>query len=110
MELAAAAHEVSDQESNCLRLLLTAGPQSLFGYQLARNGQAAVALAAGVGADLPVHCTAWLRDTIGADVTGLTATDGRPTPRAWQVFEADGRRTQVTRNLLRFGLGQYVLQ
>ncbi len=36
----------------------------------------------------------WLR-SIGADTSGLAQIPGRPTPRAWQIFEADGRRTQA---------------
>lgn len=36
---------------------------------------------------------AWLT-AIGVDVSGLI--EGQlPTPRAWQLFEEDGRRTQV---------------
>lgn len=36
---------------------------------------------------------AWLTD-VGVDVSGLI--EGQlPTPRAWQLFEEDGRRTQV---------------
>lgn len=40
---------------------------------------------------------AWLQ-SIGADASGLViqaASGQRPTPRAWQLFEEDGRRTQV---------------
>lgn len=39
------------------------------------------------------HTQAWLT-AIGVDVSGLI--EGQlPTPRAWQLFEEDGRRTQV---------------
>ncbi|KAK9815220.1 hypothetical protein WJX72_000160 [[Myrmecia] bisecta] len=76
-------------------LLGGGGPQTLFGYQLQTGQQACVGLAAGVGADLPQACRAWLQK-LGVDVKGLRLTD-RPTPRAWQVCENDGRRTQVWR-------------
>jgi hypothetical protein len=36
---------------------------------------------------------AWLTE-IGVDVSGLIAGQ-QPTPRAWQLFEEDGTRTQV---------------
>ncbi|KAG2435179.1 hypothetical protein HXX76_007262 [Chlamydomonas incerta] len=71
------------------------GPQTLFGYQLATGQTAAVGLSAGVGPDMPERCKAWLR-SIGCDVSGLILHD-RPTPRAWQVFEEWGRRTQIWR-------------
>uniref|UniRef100_A0A7S0RQS8 Carbohydrate kinase PfkB domain-containing protein n=1 Tax=Chlamydomonas leiostraca TaxID=1034604 RepID=A0A7S0RQS8_9CHLO len=76
------------------------GPQTLFGYQLAahalRGGvMACTGLAAGVGPDLPPSCVEWLH-SIGVDTRGLVP-HVRPTPRAWQVFEEDGRRTQVWR-------------
>ncbi|PNW86482.1 hypothetical protein CHLRE_02g088300v5 [Chlamydomonas reinhardtii] len=71
------------------------GPQTLFGYQLVTGQTAAVGLSAGVGPDMPERCKAWLR-SIGCDVSGLIVHD-RPTPRAWQVFEEWGRRTQVWR-------------
>lgn len=54
---------------------------------------ARLGLAAGVGPDLPDSCSAWLQG-IGVDTSGLVM-HARPTPRAWQVFEEDGRRTQV---------------
>ncbi|KAG2485560.1 hypothetical protein HYH03_015725 [Edaphochlamys debaryana] len=71
------------------------GPQTLFGYQLATGQSAAVGLSAGVGADLPKRCKDWLL-SIGADTSGLVLHP-RPTPRAWQVFEEWGRRTQIWR-------------
>ncbi len=51
-------------------------------------------LAAGVGVDLPRECSAWLA-AAGVDVSGLTPLADTPTPRAWQVLEHDGRRTQA---------------
>jgi hypothetical protein len=73
------------------------GPQTAWGLRLhPRN--ASVALAAGVNThDLPPSCTHWLASN-GVDTSGLVALpDGVPTPRAWQVCEADGKRTQVWR-------------
>lgn len=74
------------------------GPQTLFGFQLAahalREGaKAQTGLAAGIGPDFPPACMDWLR-SIGVDTRGLVP-HARPTPRAWQVFEEDGRRTQA---------------
>uniref|UniRef100_A0A7R9VJX3 Carbohydrate kinase PfkB domain-containing protein n=1 Tax=Chlamydomonas euryale TaxID=1486919 RepID=A0A7R9VJX3_9CHLO len=73
----------------------TAGAQSLFAFQLVNGQRTRVGLAAGVGPDLPSSCQAWL-ESIGVDLSGLVRYK-RPTPRAWQVFEADGRRTQIYR-------------
>lgn len=42
--------------STRMQLLGGGGPQSLWGYQLARQQRAKVGLAAGVGADLPISC------------------------------------------------------
>ncbi|GFR44587.1 hypothetical protein Agub_g5864, partial [Astrephomene gubernaculifera] len=71
------------------------GPQTLFGYQLVTNQTASVGLSAGVGPDLPPKCKDWLV-SLGVDVSGLVP-HRRPTPRAWQVFEEWGRRTQIWR-------------
>ena len=68
------------------------GPQAAFGMTLWAE---AVGLVAGVGRDLPEAAKAWL-DESGIDTAGLRVS-GLPTPRAWQVMEADGRRTQVWR-------------
>lgn len=69
------------------------GPQTAFGMRLWADQ---VGLAGGVGADLPDHVRAWLAQT-GIDTTGLRYSTEWPTPRAWQVLEEDGRRTQVWR-------------
>jgi sugar/nucleoside kinase (ribokinase family) len=69
------------------------GPQTAFGLKLWADK---VGLAAGVGADLPGEAMAWLRQT-GIDTVGLRRSEAWPTPRAWQVLEEDGRRTQVWR-------------
>ena len=66
------------------------GPQTAFGMRLWSDS---VGLVAGVGQDLPEAAWAWLRES-GIDTTGIRVT-GQPTPRAWQMLEADGRRTQV---------------
>lgn len=75
------------------------GPQTAFGMRLpALAGWAATAnvgLVAGVGRDLPGEARAWL-ESAGIDLTGVRTTD-LPTPRAWQLMEAGGRRTQVWR-------------
>ncbi|GBF88120.1 26S proteasome regulatory subunit [Raphidocelis subcapitata] len=73
------------------------GPQTLWGYQLYRGGGARVGLSAGVGRDLPASVRAWLEGCIGCELSGLIESD-LPTPRAWQVMEWDGRRTQVWRS------------
>lgn len=81
-----------------MQVLGGGGSQTLFGYQLCRvctGGKAQVGLAAGVGKDLPTPCTDWL-SRLGVDLSGLIATE-QPTPRAWQIHEYDGRRTQVWR-------------
>ena len=55
-------------------------------------------LVAGIGGngDCPHECIEWLLDH-GVDVRGLMPTPRMPTPRAWQITERDGRRTQVWR-------------
>lgn len=76
------------------------GPQSLFGYQLVSTigmGRTAnLGLSAGVGIDMPASALAWL-DTINCSSIGLKEHPSRGTPRAWQVFEYDGKRTQIWR-------------
>ncbi len=68
------------------------GPQAAFGLKLWADS---VGLAAKVGGDLPESAWAWLRDS-GIDTEGVRVNEA-VTPRAWQVTEADGRRTQVWR-------------
>ena len=89
------------------------GPQSLWGAQhyawlAAQRGSGgsssgsggssalSVALSAGVGADFPSHCQGWL-EALGVETCGVVEVGGAETPRAWQLTEADGRRTQVWR-------------
>jgi sugar/nucleoside kinase (ribokinase family) len=69
------------------------GPQTAFGMRLWSNS---VGLSAGIGADLPDPPLHWLQST-GIDTAGLRLSSEWPTPRAWQVLESDGRRTQVWR-------------
>ncbi len=71
------------------------GAQTAWGMAAALGSGATVGLVAGAGADLGAAMLAPLR-AAGVDLTGVRITD-LPTPRAWQVTEADGRRTQVWR-------------
>ena len=68
------------------------GPQTAFGMRLWADK---VGLAANVGEDFPVSARQWIRDS-GIDAAGIRETD-LPTPRAWQITESDGARTQVWR-------------
>ncbi|GAX73153.1 hypothetical protein CEUSTIGMA_g606.t1 [Chlamydomonas eustigma] len=83
--------------TTCMAQLGGGGSQSLFGFQLVSGSKGLVGLAAGVGTDLPESCKDWLY-RIKADTSGLIL-HSRQTPRAWQIFESDGRRTQVYRHL-----------
>ena len=56
-------------------------------------------LSAYVGADLPVSMRQALKQ-LGVDSAGLVAQPGAVTPRAWQLFEKDGLRTEVFRTSL----------
>jgi sugar/nucleoside kinase (ribokinase family) len=69
------------------------GPQAAFGMRLWAER---VGLVGGVGADLPAAALEWLAAG-GIDIAGLRFSPEFPTPRAWQLLEADGRRTQVWR-------------
>jgi len=71
------------------------GPQTAWGMAAALGSGAAVGLVAGVGRDLDERLLTPLL-AAGIDLGGVRITD-QPTPRAWQVTEADGRRTQVWR-------------
>jgi len=48
--------------------------------------------------DAPNTNQEWLSTNIGCDLSGLITSDALPTPRAWQVMDWDGRRTQVWRS------------
>lgn len=71
------------------------GPQTAWGMAAARGTGETIGLVAGVGDDLQDVIIAPLRDA-GIDLRGVRVT-AHPTPRAWQVVEFDGRRTQVWR-------------
>ena len=81
------------------------GPQTLFGALCHRDGASArVGIVAGVGEDdCPKSSRRWLVER-GVDVDGLLAVSGASTPRAWQITERDGRRTQVWREEASEGL------
>jgi sugar/nucleoside kinase (ribokinase family) len=68
------------------------GPQAAFGMRLWSDS---VGLVARVGKDLPESARDWLARS-GIDLAGVVESD-LPTPRAWQVLEAGGQRTQVWR-------------
>jgi len=81
------------------------GPQCAWGYAAAASILAStfrrppphpprLAIAAGVGPDLPAPASAWLA-ALGADARGLAGADA--TPRAWQRCGADGVRVQEWR-------------
>ena len=69
------------------------GPQSAFGMKLWADS---VGLVGGVGYDFPADAQAWL-DGMGIDTAGLRRFPQHASLRAWQVFDWDGRRTQVWR-------------
>jgi sugar/nucleoside kinase (ribokinase family) len=69
------------------------GPQTAFGMKLWAD---AVGLVGGIGPDFPSSAQTWL-EAAGIDTAGLRRSPEWPTPRAWQVCEPDGRRTQVWR-------------
>jgi sugar/nucleoside kinase (ribokinase family) len=68
------------------------GPQTAFGIRLWSDS---VGLVAEVGPDLPEAALHWFRES-GVDSAGLHFSE-RPTPRAWQLSEADGSRRHVWR-------------
>jgi sugar/nucleoside kinase (ribokinase family) len=69
------------------------GPQTAFGLKLWAED---VGLIGGVGLDFPPEAWAWLTE-LGVDTAGVRVDPRHPTLRAWQIFEDDGRRTQVWR-------------
>lgn len=80
---------------SAMGLLGGGGPQALWGAQLQRGQRAHVALAAGVGTDLPPGCAAQLQ-LYGVDTGALVRHQDGKSPRAWQLMELDGRRHEVT--------------
>ncbi|RPJ00399.1 MAG: hypothetical protein EHM39_04920 [Chloroflexi bacterium] len=71
------------------------GPQTAWGMAVALGSGERVGLVAGIGADLNAATLAPLY-AAGINLDGVRVTD-QPTPRAWQVMEFNGRRTQVWR-------------
>jgi sugar/nucleoside kinase (ribokinase family) len=69
------------------------GPQTAFGLKLWSES---VGLVSGVGVDYPAAAEVWFAG-MGIDTAGLRRSEDWPTPRAWQILAADGRRTQVWR-------------
>ena len=69
------------------------GPQAAFGMRLFA---AEAGLVSVIGPDLPEPAWAWLNES-GIDTTGVRVDPHSRTPRAWQITEDDGRRTQVWR-------------
>ena len=72
------------------------GPQAAFGMRLWSDS---VALVAAVGSDLPDNVRADL-EALKISLDGLYDL-GLPTPRAWQVMEEDGRRTEIWADISR---------
>ena len=76
------------------------GPQTAWSMAVALGSGDKVGLVAGVGDDLSDETLAPLKNA-GINLDGLRITS-HPTPRAWQIHEEDGRRTQVWRTPPRF--------
>lgn len=71
------------------------GPQTAWGMAVALGSGDAVGLVAGVGHDLEAEVLHPMR-AARVNLDAVRVTD-QPTPRAWQVLEWDGRRTQIWR-------------
>jgi sugar/nucleoside kinase (ribokinase family) len=71
------------------------GPQTAWGMAAASAPERSVGIVAGIGHDLEAGILAPL-EAAQIDLTGVRISD-LPTPRAWQLLEFDGRRTQVWR-------------
>lgn len=86
---------VSPQGETHMAVLGGGGPQTAWGMAAACGTGEQVGIVAGVGGDLVEETLAPLR-AAQIDLAGVRITEF-PTPRAWQVLEVDGRRTQVWR-------------
>jgi sugar/nucleoside kinase (ribokinase family) len=75
--------------------MATLGGSGVYGAAGMRVWSEAVGLVAKVGTDCDPRIFTAL-DRLGIDRQGVTTT-AYATPRAWQLFEADGRRTEVPR-------------
>lgn len=82
------------------------GPQTAFGMKLWADQ---VGLLGGIGHDFPQDARAWLDET-GIDLDAVRTLAEYESLRAWQVFEFDGRRTQVWRTQGRAIPDQLALQ
>lgn len=71
------------------------GPQTAWGMAAALGGGQRVGLVAGIGYDVSEGMLEPLRRA-QVNLSGIRTTE-HPTPRAWQLMEADGGRTQVWR-------------
>jgi cytidine kinase len=78
-----------------LAVLGGGGAQTAWGMAAALGDGTGVGLCANVGHDLEAHSLDPLRRA-GVNLDGVTYTS-LPTPRAWQLIEADGQRQQVWR-------------
>lgn len=81
--------------SSCMGVLGGGGAQTAWGMAAALGHGATVGLVSGVGTDLDSNWLAPLKNA-GINLEGLRANNFA-TPRAWQLTETDGRRTQVWR-------------
>lgn len=70
------------------------GPQTAFGMKLWADS---VGLVGGIGHNFPAQAMGWL-EQMEIDTAGVRHYPQHPTLRAWQIFEEDGRRTQVWRS------------
>lgn len=70
------------------------GAQTAWGYQSFYGGERHIAVAAGVGPDLPPSCLEWFKKH-NIDTCGIVEHPDVETPRAWQILEQDGRRHEV---------------
>lgn len=68
------------------------GPQTVFGMRLWSKS---VGLAASVGRDIPSPVLSWLKNN-DVNLDAIQYQDA-PTPRAWQIIEADDHRLQIWR-------------
>ena len=81
--------------STQMSILGGGGVQTVWGMAVALGSGESVGLAAGIGDDLSDELLNPLY-AAGINLDGLRRTP-HPTPRAWQITEYDGRRTQVWR-------------
>jgi sugar/nucleoside kinase (ribokinase family) len=83
---------ITPEGHSYMKVLGGGGPQTAFGMRL---WSSEVGLVAGIHQSDHGFIYEWL-STSGIDQRGIRTSD-LPTPRAWQLLEDDGRRTQVWR-------------